>query len=177
MLDYRKWNRMKKRGRLVKLALWVIFIFMVAAVMYISFQNGEESKAAGKQLLATFTGIKDSEKLYGEGQRDELMYLLRQSGRVLAFLSIGIVGTLAVHVTCVKWGWFLKTVIAAAVLLPIACFTERMKIYIPSRHYSYEEMLISIAAAMAGLLVVSLPLLLLRMVKGLSNLKTTTGTG
>ena len=162
---------MKKKRWLAELILWGMFILMVAAVMYISFQNGEESKAAGKQLLATFTGIKDSEKLYGQGQRDELMYLLRQSGRVLAFLAIGMVGTLTIHVT------FLKTVIAAAILLPIACFTERMKIYIPSRHYSYEEMLISIAAAMAGLLIVSLFLLLVRMIKGLSHLKTTADAG
>ena len=168
---------MKKKRWLAELILWGMFSFMVAAGMYISFQNGEESKAAGKQLLATFTGIKDSEKLYGQGQRDELMYLLRQSGRVLAFLAIGMVGTLTIHVTCVKCGWFLKTVIAAAVLLPIACFTERMKIYIPSRHYSYEEMLISIAAAMAGLLIVSLFLLLVRMIKGLSHLKTTADAG
>ena len=168
---------MKKKRWLAELVLWAMFIGMVAGVMYISFQNGEESKAAGKQLLATFTGIKDSEKLYGQGQRDELMYILRQSGRVLAFLLIGIVGTLTIHVTCVKCGWFLKTVIAAAILLPIACFTERMKIYIPSRHYSYEGMLISIAAAMAGLLIVSILLLLFGMVKGLARLKTTTGAG
>lgn len=177
MFDYGKWSRMKKKRWLAELILWGIFICLVAGVTYISFQNGEESKAAGKQLLATFTGIEDSEKLYGPGQRDELMYLLRQGGRVLAFLLIGIVGTLTIHVTCAKCGWLLKTVIAAAILLPIACFTERMKLYIPSRHYSYEEMLISIASAMAGLLMVSLLLLLVRLVRGLSHLKTTAGTG
>ena len=38
-------------------------------------------------------------------------------------------------------------------------------------------MLISIAAAMAGLLIVSLFLLLVRMIKGLSHLKTTADAG
>ncbi|MDE7006745.1 MAG: hypothetical protein K2P07_01090, partial [Lachnospiraceae bacterium] len=61
----------------------------------------------------------------------------------------------AVHVSCTKWNWGIKTFVTAFVLLAIAFFTEKVKVYIPSRHYSYEEMMISMVAVVIGFLAVS----------------------
>ena len=47
-------------------------------------------------------------------------------------------------------------VLAAGILLMIAWITEKCKIYLPTRHYSQDEMMISIAAAMLGFSIVSL---------------------
>lgn len=153
-------GKMKNRRRLAGLILWGLFIVMVAGVTYISFQNGEESKAMGKEILTTFAGIKESGDAAGQKRMDDLMYLLRQSGRVLAFLSIGMVGTGAIYLTCTKWGWLPRTGVTVFLLWAIACFTEKMKIFIPSRHYSHQEMMISIAASAAGFLLASLLILL-----------------
>lgn len=162
---------MKKRRRLVGLVLWVIFILLVAGVFYISFHNGEKSKLEGKQLLATFSGITGSGSPKSQREIDNLIYILRQSGRVLVFFVIGIVGTATIYVTFERWGWVLKTVLAAVILWAIACFTERMKIYIPTRHYSFEEMILSVAAVSAGLLTVCFVMILIGIIRRLNRVK------
>ncbi|MCM1135049.1 MAG: VanZ family protein [Clostridium sp.] len=159
---------MSKKKRLFGLILWAMFIIMVAIVMYISFENGEESKAAGEKFLSTFAGIKNSDAA-GQKRMDSLMFLLRQSGRAIAFFMIGMVGTAAIQITCAKWLWLLRTGLNVFILWAIACFTEKMKLYIPTRHYSHEEMMISIAAAAAGFLIASLVLFFGKTLRGLSR--------
>ncbi len=150
--------------------LWLIFIAMIGGIVYLSFQNGEESKELGKQFLRQLSGAGQIGEGASREELDTLNYLIRQSGRVLAFLMIGIMGTITIHVTFAGCHWFFKTGITLLILTGIACFTERMKVYIPSRHYSYEEMMLSVAAAAAGFLVVSIITLLGRILKGISHL-------
>lgn len=163
----------KKKKRPVVLFLWFIFIVMVAAICYLSFQNGEAAKALGSQVISQLADAQDTEGAAAEEALANLTYLIRQSGRAIAFLMIGIVGTTAIYVTCAKWNWFLKSGIAVVILMTIACLTEKLKIFIPSRHYSYEEMMISIMAAGAGFLAVSLITLLGKLLKGLTRYKAT----
>lgn len=167
---------MKKRTRWpVVVLLWVIFILMTGGIVYLSFQNGEESKAMGKAFLQRFFGAVQRQEAVLQLQEEgtsSLNYLMRQGGRVFAFLMIGIVGAITIHVTFAGCNWLFKTTVTLAILTAIACFTEKMKIYIPSRHYSYEEMMLSVAAAAAGFLTVSLLTLLGKALKGISHLIT-----
>lgn len=145
----------KKKTRLIVPVLWIAFITMVAGIAYLSFQNGEAAKKIGDQfILSLAQNINDTQEV-GEAEVNTLTYHIRQSGRALAFLLLGIVGTITVHASCPKWNWGAKTVVTASLLLTIAVLTEKLKVYIPSRHYSYEEMLISIAAVIVGFLAVS----------------------
>ena len=159
----------KKRGLLVFM-LWVIFIVMVGGIVFVSVQNGEESKDLGKQMILQIANARNASS---EDDVAGITYLIRQSARAIAFLLVGMVGTLAVYVSFNKWNWFIKTGITVCILAFIACFTEKLKIYIPSRHYRYEEMMISLAAVAAGFLIVSLLTLLGKALKGLSRLLTT----
>ena len=145
----------KKKTRLIVPVLWISFIVMVAGITYLSVQSGEDAKKLGSQFISSLAqNINDSQNV-GEEEVNSLTYFIRQSGRAIAFLLLGIVGTVAVHVSCTKWNWGIKTFVTAFVLLAIAFFTEKVKIYIPSRHYSYEEMMISMVAVVIGFLAVS----------------------
>lgn len=155
--------------------LWICFIAVVAIVTYLSFQNGEDAKAFGKQFIQ-YT----AEKVYQKEQVADtdlldFTYLIRQSGRVLAFFVIGVLGTLTIHLSFPKWNWLIKTGFTAILLVSIACLTERLKIYIPSRHYSYEEMIYSILAVGAGFLLVTVFTLLFHIMKGFFKLLLTVG--
>ena len=60
------------------------------------------------------------------------------------------------------------------ILVAIAFLTERLKEYIPSRHYSYEEMMVSIVAVILGFALVSVITLILHTVKGVFRQRTAT---
>ena len=159
---------MKKRKRWpIVLALWGIFIFLVAAVAYLSFQNGEDARILGKQMMTQVAQIQHQDQNMTQVQMDELIYQLRQSGRVLIFVLIGMVGTLTIHVTFSRSSWLLQTSLTAVILVGIAYFTEKLNIYIPSRHYSYEEMMISIASVIVGFVLVSVITLVYRAIKNI----------
>ena len=162
---------MKKRRRWpVVLALWMIFISLVGCVTYLSFQNGDDARELGKQMIMHIAETQNSGESVTQKQLDALTYEIRQGGRIIAFLLIGIIGTITIHVSCKKNNWLLQTTITAMVLVAIAYFTEKLKIYIPSRHYSYEEMLISISAVIVGFSVVSVITLVFKAVKGFFKL-------
>jgi len=171
------WINMKKRTRWpIVMLLWLIFILMIGGIVYLSFQNAEESKELGKQFIRKISGVSQISGAAPREDMDALTYLVRQGGRVLAFLMIGIVGTITIHVTFAGCHWFFKTGLTLFILIGIACFTERMKVYIPTRHYSYDEMMLSVAAAAVGFLMVSIITLLGKALKGISHLLTTSHT-
>lgn len=155
----------KKKKWPVVLALWTIFIFLVACVGYLSFQNGEDAKKLGMQVIVQIAESQHSGEAVTQEELDALTYEIRQKGRIIAFVLIGIVGTITIHVSCRKDNWLIQTAITAVVLVGIAYLTEKLKIYIPSRHYSYEEMLVSISAVIVGFSVVSIISLAFRIVK------------
>lgn len=157
--------------------LWVAFLVLVAGVVYLSFQNGKEAKALGKQLTTYLAQLKYPEREATTQEFEALTYEVRQTGRVCAFFLIGILGTTAVHVTCKKCSWLIKTVLTAAALAALAYLTEKLKIYIPTRHYSYEEMMLSIAAAGVGFLLVSVVTLTIQAIKSFQKVFSEPGTG
>ncbi len=162
----------KSKRWLLVLMLWAMFISLVAGVAYLSFQNGEDAKVIGTKLVNKLTETNYLKQGESEEEMLTLTYLVRQFGRFFAFLLIGIMGTLTIHVSFPRCSWLFKTVIALTIITAIAYLTEKLKIYIPSRHYSYEEMLISIEAAAIGFLFVSVITLAVRAVKGVFHLLT-----
>ena len=86
---------------------------------------------------------------------DDFIYKVRQTGRLLIFFLLGILGTSAVHFTLRRLNWFFRMLISVFMLVLIAILTERLKIFLPTRHYSASEMYISIAGAMLGFLFIS----------------------
>lgn len=159
----------KKRWPLI-LALWIVFGLLVAGVAYLSFQNGEDAKLFGKQVITKLAEAQYSSQEISENDMNAFTYMIRQNGRIIAFLLIGIVGTITIHVSCAKCNWFIRTCITVIILVAIAYLTEKLKIYIPTRHYSYEEMLVSMAAAAAGFILVSAVTLTVKVVKGFFRL-------
>lgn len=162
----------KKKKWPIVLAWWIIFISLVALVAYLSFQNGEDAKELGKQTILQFAESKSTEGFITQEYLDRLTYRIRQSGRVIAFIMIGIVGTITIHVSFLKSSWLTQTTVTAVILVGIACLTEWLKKYIPSRHYSYEEMLVSIFSVIIGFAVVSVVTLVFKAVKGFFRLVT-----
>lgn len=164
-------NKMKKSKRNVIVSiLWIFFAATAAGIAYLSFQNGEEAKKLGEQFIFYLAQNINHKQNVSAAELSTLTYDIRQGGRALAFLFLGILGTTVVHLSCPKWNWGAKTIFTAGMLLAIAFLTEKLKVYIPSRHYSYEEMLISITAVIAGFLTVSLITLTISALKGFFRL-------
>lgn len=161
----------EKKKRWIVFALWLLFILMVAGISYISFQNGEETKEIGKGTIAQLTKMKNHQGAVTQEQLDKVTYFIRQWGRAIAFLMIGIVGTVTIHVTFIKCSWAIRSGIAIFILAVIAYLTEKLKIYIPTRHYSFEEMMISMAAVGVGFVSVSVIIFLGRLLKGTTRPK------
>lgn len=158
-----------KRNAIVTI-LWIFFTVTAAGIAFLSFQNGEEAKRLGEQFILHLAQNINHKQNVSVAELSALTYDIRQGGRALAFLILGIVGTAAVHLSCPKWNWAVRTIFTAVILLVIAFLTEKLKVYIPSRHYSYEEMLISITAVIVGFLAVSLIMLTISALKGFFRL-------
>lgn len=162
----------KKKHPILTALLWMVFIAMVAGIIYLSFQSGTKAKAIGDQLVEYIAEIQYPNQELSVSEMETLTYGVRQTGRVLAFFLIGIMGTITIHVSCKKCSWIIKTSVTAMVLVAIAYFTEKLKVYIPSRHYNYEEMLMSIIAVVVGFALVSLITLTAQALKGVVRLMT-----
>lgn len=164
---------MRKRRRWPVVAvMWIIFILLVACVTYLSFQNGEDAKELGKQLIERIAEKQNPGEVVTQEELDVLTYEIRQSGRMIVFVLIGIVGTITIHATFGQNSWLFPTLLTVVVLAAIAYFTEKLKIYIPTRHYSYEEMLISFFSVGVGFVFVSIITLVFRVVRGFFRLVT-----
>lgn len=152
------------------IVLWICFLTVIGIVSYLSFQDGEEAKTFGKRFIQYIAERKYQGNTVSEEDMQALTYEIRQTGRVVIFFLLGILGTVTIHVSFRRWNWFIKTGITGFVLIIIACLTEKLKIYIPSRHYSYEEMMYSIAAVSMGFLLVSVLTLLICLLKSFFRL-------
>ena len=90
-------------------------------------------------------------------------------GRTIAFFIIGILGTATIHLSSERLPWIVKSVLSAGILLVIAWVTERCKIYLSTRHYSQDEMMISMAASMLGFSLVSLITLIYNLIQHMAH--------
>ena len=150
--------------------LWSGFLVLTGMIVFLSLQDGVEAKEMMKQLMNIMSGYLDRDMVMGFGDAQRLEYLLRQGGRVGAFFILGLLGTSAVHLTFRKCNWLVKTALSVGGLTAIAYFTEKVKEYLPTRHFSEKEMLISIIFVIAGFLTVSMITFFVWVIKGLAGL-------
>ena len=146
---------MSKGLKVFAVFLWICFLGCLGAILYLSFQNGEEAKALGSDII-----LKAAQRRYNMTEVPEevllsFTYKVRQMGRLLIFALLGVLGTSTIHVTFHKLHWLVRALISVVMLVGIAIFTEKFKIYLPTRHFSGEEMGISIVGAMLGFVFVS----------------------
>lgn len=162
-------QRRKTYGILLFL-LWSAFLVLTAAIVFLSLQDGNDAKEMTKRFMEYAARYVDRELIEKLGKGQQAEYLLRQAGRAGAFFFLGILGTAAVHLTFQKCNWFVRTILATGGLLAIAYLTEKVKEYLPTRHFSEKEMLISIVFVALGFWVVSFLTLLAWMIKGIMRL-------
>ncbi len=165
-------NKSKKKKTII-ITLWIVFIAMIIGITYLSFQNGEVSKELGKQLMVKLTEMEFPGQVLTTENIDRVTYAVRQTGRSVAFLLLGVLGTLTIYYSWPKCNCLIRLGISATVLVAIAYLTEKLKVYLPTRHYSHNEMMISIIAVAVGFLMVTFITLTGRAIKGVARLVTT----
>lgn len=152
------------------LFLWIGLFAIVAAIAYLSFQGGEAAKALGTDLIGGAASRYYGTKELTETQYNAMAYVIRQSGRIIAFFVMGVWCSITIHATFHRLNWVIRTIIIVLFLLVVAVLTERLKIYIPTRHYSKEEMMLSIYGALGGAAIVSIVTFVYSLVKFLLGL-------
>ena len=167
--DFRVMKR-RKRGRIIWAVLfWMVFLASVAAIAYLSFQNGTNSAELGSDVIEKLAAEYYEKDTVSTTELYKFTYYFRQMGRTIAFFIIGILGTATIHLSSERLPWIVKSVLSAGILLVIAWVTEKCKIYLPTRHYSQDEMMISMAASMLGFSIVSLITLIYNLIHHMSH--------
>lgn len=167
--DFRVMKK-RKRGRIIWTVLfWMIFLVSVATIVYLSFQNGTSSAELGSDVIEKLAAEYYEKDTVSTTELYKFTYYFRQMGRTIAFFIIGILGTATIHLSSERLPWIVKSVLAAGILLVIAWVTEKCKIYLPTRHYSQDEMMISMAASMLGFSIVSLITLIYNLIQHMSH--------
>lgn len=167
--DFRVMKK-RKRGRIIWTVLfWMIFLVSVATIVYLSFQNGTSSAELGSDVIEKLAAEYYEKDTVSTTELYKFTYYFRQMGRTIAFFIIGILGTATIHLSSERLPWIVKSVLSAGILLVIAWVTEKCKIYLPTRHYSQDEMMISMAASMLGFSIVSLITLIYNLIHHMSH--------
>ncbi len=160
----------RKKGRILcVILLWMVFLASITTIGYLSFQNGTSSAELGSSVIKKLAIRYYEKDSISSIELYKFTYYFRQIGRTIAFFIIGILGTVTIHLSSEHLPWIVKSVLAAGVLLILAWITEKCKIYLPTRHYSQDEMMISIAAAMLGFSIVSLITLIHNLIHRISH--------
>lgn len=137
------------------LLFWLAFLAVVAVVFYTSFQNGEEAAKLGKGVITKLAVEYFDKDTVSSAELSRFTYHMRQLLRTLAFICVGVLGTASIHVSFRKLPWIIRTLLSGSMVVILAWFTEKGKVYLPTRHYSYNQMMISIVSALLGFLLVS----------------------
>lgn len=137
------------------LLFWLAFLAVVAVVFYTSFQNGEEAAKLGKGVITKLAVEYFDKDTVSSAELSRFTYHLRQLLRTVAFICVGVLGTASIHVSFRKLPWIIRTLLSGSMVVMLAWFTEKGKVYLPTRHYSYNQMMISIVSALLGFLLVS----------------------
>lgn len=145
--------------------LWSGFLFLTAVIVFLSLQDGDKAKMMTKVLMEWASQYVKEDLLTGIADKQQAEYLLRQAGRAGVFFLLGILGTGAVHLTFRRLNALVRTILIIGVLTAIACLTEKVKLYLPSRHFSETEMLVSMAFVILGFGVTTVGIFLVWLVK------------
>jgi len=142
--------------KVLKCLLWFSYLALLILILLLSFEDGERASNFGKKTIRKMAEIHYETDDIPDEVMTQFTYKVRQAGRIVLFLMLGILGTMTIHVTFHTWPWLIRAFVSAGMLLLIAIFTEKYKEYLPTRHFSENEMIYSIIGAMAGFLFVSI---------------------
>ena len=134
--------------------MWTIFTIILLVTLTLSFQTGPATKALEKPLVSQVTNNMAS--LPSEETILTITYYIRQVGRALLFFLLGLTGSWSIHLTFRKAAVRKRILGTAFMLFAIAYFTEKMKIFIPGRHYSFPECLESFLFGILGCICITL---------------------
>lgn len=147
----------KNKGMLgLAVFLWFFYLILLAFIVYLSFSDGESAKNFGKKTIRYMAEYHYETDDIPEEVMFTFTYKVRQLGRIALFIALGMLGTMTIHVTFHFWPWLLRAIISVSMLIFVAVFTERFKMYLPTRHFSDKEMVYSILGALAGFGFVSI---------------------
>ncbi len=160
-------NRLMKSLAVI---LWTSTIAVFMLILYLSFQDGEAAKMLDNKYIIRFAAIYYGRDDFNIFEMADIIYRFRQYGRILIFAILAFLGTATTHVTFYKLPWFVRSVIAVLGLIAVAVFTERFKMYLPTRHFSETEMLYSIYGVVAGFMVITIMTFVYSIVKQILSL-------
>ena len=144
--------------------LWIMLSFVLAVILYLSFQDGESAKDIDNIVIRSLAEWYYNRDDFNILEMMDITYRFRQFGRIVLFMGLGLLGTSAVHTSFYKIPWIFRTIIAGLCLMAIAIFTERYKIYLPTRHFSETEMMYSIYGVLTGFFIISVVSLVLSII-------------
>lgn len=131
------------------LLLWLAFALLLGITCILSFQSGSATKGFDRPIAEQLSGT-------GRGMSQELirsiLFVIRQTGRAVLFGLLGLTGGGAVLLSFRRFSIRRRMVWMGIVLLAVSYLTEKLKIFIEGRHYSFWEFVESLLCAMAGLL-------------------------
>lgn len=133
--------------------MWIIFTIILLVTLTLSFQTGSATKALEKPLVSQVTN--NMTTLPSEEAVLTITYYIRQVGRALLFFMLGFTGSWSICLTfrkAIPRNRFLGTTL---MLFVISYFTEKMKIFIPGRHYSFLECLESFLFGIIGCICIT----------------------
>lgn len=140
-----------EREKSRRIVSWLFFTAILALICILSFQNGNATKALDRSFVGYVAGEGEG-GVYTERTR-QIIYLIRQTGRAVLFLALGVSWGSAAEFTFEKARRWKRLAGSAAVLAAICYLTEKAKIFIEGRHYAFEECVGSFAFSMLGYLL------------------------
>ena len=150
--------------------MWVLFLLCLGAILYLSFEDGTKAKDISEKIVGKGAAYYYDRDDLSADELTAIIYKVRQYGRIIIFFVLAILGTITIHLTFHRWFWIFRAIISVAMLMGIAVFTERYKLYLPTRHYSEQEMIYSIFGVLAGFALVSFVTLVFSLTRSIVRL-------
>lgn len=160
-------NRLMKT---LAVLLWTCTLLVLALIMYLSFQDGDAAKMLDNKYIIRFACHYYGRDDFNIFEMADIIYRFRQYGRILIFALLAFLGTATTHVTFYKCPWLVRSILAVMGLMAVAIFTEKYKMYLPTRHFSQKEMLYSIYGVSAGFMIITIMTFVYSVVKKIVSL-------
>ncbi len=129
--------------------LWLAFALLLGITCVLSFQSGSVTKGLDRPIVEQLNGA-------GNGMSQEriqaVLFVIRQTGRAVLFALLGLTGGGAALLSLEGFSVRGRLMWMGTALLAVSYLTEKLKIFIEGRHYSFWEFVESLLCAMAGLL-------------------------
>ncbi len=139
---------MKKAYKIIILCL---FVTCTCFILFLSGQDGEEAFDTTYEIAKPVADVVYEEP--SNDQVEDVMLVIRNSGRVIAFTVFGILLALNVHVwTTFRWKY--KAILIVVITVLFSIFDEVHKLAIEGRHCTLAEIMVNVLCSMiAGLVV------------------------